>query len=67
MCVRSPAVGAAHPEAPAQPRLPPRQDEEADPVLPVLAKMAAKMAPRVVFFLERQDENNIGAVLFFFV
>ena len=43
-------VGAAPPEAPAQPRPPPHQDEETDPVLPDRPKWPAKMAPRVLFF-----------------
>ena len=48
---RLPTVGAAPPEAPAQPRPPPHQDEEADPVLPVSAKMDSQNGAPSSFFL----------------
>ena len=51
-------MGAAPPEAPAQPRLPPRQDEEADPVLPV-AKMASQNGAPSSFFLFLRYEVEI--------
>ena len=38
------------PKAPAQPRLPPHQDEEADPVLPISAKMASQNGAPSSFF-----------------
>ena len=52
-------VGAAPPKAPAQLRLPPRQEEEADPVLPASAKMASQNgAPSPFFFFETRGWNS---------